>query len=109
LNQPAQGSSSGPLRAPERFVATLESEGDLSLFDPTPEAVAGVPRVQWWAVVFGANLGGSITSISPASTIVAVTIMKKYGLKITFLEFVKIKSLLGTRKEVSREKLAGFS
>ena len=55
-----------------------------------PEAVAGVPRVQWWAVVFGANLGGSITPIGPASTIVAVTIMKKYGLKITFLEFVKI-------------------
>ncbi len=60
------------------------------IFGPTPEAVAAVPRIQWWAVVFGANLGGNITPIGSASTVVAITIMKKHGLKITFLEFVKI-------------------
>jgi len=60
------------------------------IFGPTPEAAAAIPRVQWWAVVFGANLGGNITPIGSASTVVAVTIMKKHGLKISFLEFVKI-------------------
>lgn len=60
------------------------------IFGPTPEAAAAIPRVQWWAVVFGANLGGNITPIGSASTIVAVTIMKKNGLKVTFMEFVKI-------------------
>ncbi|MFQ5807794.1 MAG: SLC13 family permease [Phycisphaerae bacterium] len=60
------------------------------IFGPTPEAVAAVPRGQWWAVVFGANLGGNITPIGSASTVVAVTIMRKNGVKITFMEFVKI-------------------
>jgi Na+/H+ antiporter NhaD/arsenite permease-like protein len=60
------------------------------IFGPTPEAVAAVPRDQWWAVVFGANLGGNITPIGSASTVVAVTIMKRNGLKITFMEFVKV-------------------
>ena len=60
------------------------------IFGPTPDVAAEVPRVQWWAVVFGANLGGNITPIGSASTVVAVTIMKKHKLKIGFLEFVKL-------------------
>lgn len=60
------------------------------IFGPTPEAAAAVPRVQWWAVVFGANLGGNITPIGSASTVVAVTILKKNDLKVGFLGFVKI-------------------
>lgn len=43
----------------------------------------------WWAVVFGANLGGNITPIGSASTVVAVTIIHKYDLKLTFAGFVK--------------------
>ena len=43
----------------------------------------------WWAVVFGANLGGNLTPIGSASTLVAVTIMHKQGLKIGFASFVK--------------------
>ncbi len=43
----------------------------------------------WWSVVFGANLGGNITPIGSASTLVAVTIMHKHGLPVTFLGFVK--------------------
>jgi len=43
----------------------------------------------WWAVVFGANLGGNITPIGSASTLVAVTVMHKYHLKMTFVGFVK--------------------
>jgi Na+/H+ antiporter NhaD/arsenite permease-like protein len=60
------------------------------IFGPTPEAVAQVPVDQWWAIVFGANLGGNITPIGSASTVVACTIMKQNKLKVTFIEFVKI-------------------
>ena len=45
---------------------------------------------QWWAVVFGANLGGNITPIGSASTVVACTILRKNNLKVSFLDFVKI-------------------
>jgi Na+/H+ antiporter NhaD/arsenite permease-like protein len=42
----------------------------------------------WWAVVFGANLGGNLTPIGSASTLVAVTIMHKNGLPMSFGRFV---------------------
>jgi Na+/H+ antiporter NhaD/arsenite permease-like protein len=43
----------------------------------------------WWSVIFGANLGGNITPIGSASTLVAVTIMHKHKLEMTFIGFVK--------------------
>ena len=43
----------------------------------------------WWSVIFGANLGGNLTPIGSASTLVAVTIIHKQGLKLTFAGFVK--------------------
>jgi len=44
----------------------------------------------WWAVVFGANLGGNLTPIGSASTLVAVTIIHKYDLNLSFTGFVKL-------------------
>ncbi|MCO4780771.1 MAG: hypothetical protein KC646_00500 [Candidatus Cloacimonetes bacterium] len=44
----------------------------------------------WWAVIFGANLGGNITPIGSASTLVAVTIIHKYKLPMSFVGFVKM-------------------
>jgi len=44
----------------------------------------------WWSVIFGANLGGNLTPIGSASTLVAVTIMHKHKLKVTFARFVKL-------------------
>ena len=44
----------------------------------------------WWAVIFGANLGGNITPIGSASTLVAVTIIHKNKLPMTFASFVKV-------------------
>ena len=44
----------------------------------------------WWAVIFGANLGGNITPIGSASTLVAVTIIHKYKLPLSFAAFVKV-------------------
>ncbi len=43
----------------------------------------------WWSVVFGANLGGNLTPIGSASTLVAVTIMHKNSLNVSFVGFVK--------------------
>ena len=43
----------------------------------------------WWAVIFGANLGGNITPIGSASTLVAVTIIHKSGITLSFAGFVK--------------------
>ncbi|MEM7417643.1 MAG: SLC13 family permease [Gemmatimonadota bacterium] len=43
----------------------------------------------WWAVIFGANLGGNITPIGSASTLVAVTIIHKNKISLSFIGFVK--------------------
>ena len=44
----------------------------------------------WWSVIFGANLGGNLTPIGSASTLVAVTIMHKHRVPMSFGGFVKI-------------------
>jgi Na+/H+ antiporter NhaD/arsenite permease-like protein len=44
----------------------------------------------WWSVVFGANLGGNLTPIGSASTLVAVTIIHKNDLTMSFVRFVKL-------------------
>lgn len=43
----------------------------------------------WWAVIFGANLGGNLTPIGSASTLVAVTIIHKQKIPLSFVAFVK--------------------
>ena len=43
----------------------------------------------WWSVVFGANLGGNLSPIGSASTLVAVTIMHKHKLPMSFGAFIK--------------------
>jgi len=43
----------------------------------------------WWAVIFGANLGGNLTPIGSASTLVAVTIIHKSEITLSFVGFVK--------------------
>ncbi len=44
----------------------------------------------WWCVIYGANLGGNITPIGSASTVVAMTIIHKNSLPLTFMGFVKV-------------------
>ena len=58
--------------------------------------LAGIPGVGedpnspfWWAVIFGANLGGNLTPIGSASTLVAVTIIHRNKIKLSFAGFVK--------------------
>ncbi|RME88317.1 MAG: hypothetical protein D6785_01005 [Planctomycetota bacterium] len=43
----------------------------------------------WWSVIFGANLGGNVTPIGSASTVVALTIIRKEEISLTFMGFVK--------------------
>lgn len=54
-------------------------------------AADGLPSTSpfWWCVIFGANLGGNITPIGSASTVVAVTIIHREKLHLTFGGFVK--------------------
>jgi len=54
-----------------------------------PEVGADPSSPFWWAVVFGANLGGNLTPIGSASTLVAVTIIHKYELELSFGGFVR--------------------
>ncbi|MEL6135769.1 MAG: SLC13 family permease, partial [Bacteroidota bacterium] len=42
----------------------------------------------WWALIYGANLGGNITPIGSASTVVAVTVIARNKLKLGFVGFV---------------------
>ena len=53
-------------------------------------SAAGTPADSplWWSVVFGANLGGNLTPIGSASTLVAVTLIHKYKLPLSFAGFV---------------------
>jgi len=56
--------------------------------------IMGAPGLEpkathWWAVIFGCNLGGNITPIGSASTVVAVTIIHKNELRLSFLQFVR--------------------
>ena len=54
------------------------------------EGVTGNPDSPfWWSVIFGANLGGNLTPIGSASTLVAVTIIHKNKLELSFAQFVK--------------------
>ncbi|WNJ16345.1 SLC13 family permease [Pontibacter sp. G13] len=43
----------------------------------------------WWATIYGCNLGGNITPIGSASTVVAVTIIARNKLSLGFVGFVK--------------------
>jgi len=48
----------------------------------------------WWALALGACLGGNITIIGASANIVAIGIAKKYGVKISFLEFMKFGAVI---------------
>lgn len=54
-------------------------------------ASAGTPADSslWWSVVFGANLGGNFTPIGSASTLVAVALIHKYQIPLSFGQFVR--------------------
>ncbi len=50
--------------------------------------IGNTPDFQWWATIFGTNLGGNFTPIGSASTVVAVAIIHRAKLPLTFTGFV---------------------
>ncbi len=81
----------------------LWTAGIISGFlDNIPFTITMIPIVQimlennpipnnllWWALALGACLGGNITIIGASANIVSVGISKKYGVNISFIEFMK--------------------
>ena len=46
-------------------------------------------NILWWALALGACLGGNITIIGASANIISVGIAKKYGVEISFIDFMK--------------------
>lgn len=91
------GDSAGPASLLVASAVASSVTDNIPLAAMLAKILAGIPEVAansdspyWWAVIFGANLGGNITPIGSASTLVAVTIIHKYKLKLSFAGFVKI-------------------
>lgn len=55
----------------------------------TLEAMPDLQENVWWATIYGSNLGGNITPIGSASTVVAVTVIARQKLQLGFIGFVK--------------------
>ncbi len=53
-------------------------------------ALRGPSDPLWWSVIFGTNLGGNLTPIGSASTLVAVTIIHKHKISLSFSGFVRV-------------------
>ncbi len=53
------------------------------------KGMENTPDFQWWATIFGTNLGGNFTPIGSASTVVAVAIIHRAKLPLSFGAFVK--------------------
>jgi len=46
-------------------------------------------NILWWALALGACFGGNITIIGASANIISVGIAKKYGVEISFIDFMK--------------------
>ena len=91
------GDSAGPASMMVASAGASSVTDNIPLAAMLAKILGGIPEVAgnpdspyWWAVIFGANLGGNITPIGSASTLVSVTIIHKYGLKLSFAGFVKV-------------------
>ena len=90
------GDTTGPASLLVASAAASSVTDNIPLAAMLAKILAGIPGIGgdstspfWWAVIFGANLGGNLTPIGSASTHVAVTIIHKNGIKLSFAGFVK--------------------
>ena len=51
-------------------------------------------QILWWALSFGACLGGNLTILGAATNVVAVSVGDKAGMKIGFLDFMKFSGII---------------
>jgi Na+/H+ antiporter NhaD/arsenite permease-like protein len=91
------GDSAGPASLLVASAAASSVTDNIPLAAMLAKILGAMPDISsnpdspyWWAVIFGSNLGGNITPIGSASTLVSVTIIHKYGLKLSFAGFVKV-------------------
>jgi anion transporter len=59
-----------------------------------PDAPLAGETVLWWALAFGADLGGNATAVGASANVVVVGIAKRNGHPISFLEFTKYGSVV---------------
>ncbi len=88
----ALGDTAGPMALLWGSAIMSSVTDNIPLAAMLANILGGMENVEpslWWCVIFGANLGGNITPIGSASTVVAVTIIHKNKLKLTFPQFVK--------------------
>lgn len=57
--------------------------------DPIAASTPDFEQGYWWSIIYGANLGGNITPIGSASTVVAVTVMARNQIPMGFVDFIK--------------------
>ncbi|MEO1437583.1 MAG: SLC13 family permease [Bacteroidota bacterium] len=86
------GETSGPLALLWSSAAASSVTDNIPLAAMLAKTMGQLPEFAerfWWAVIYGANLGGNITPIGSASTVVAVTIIAKNNLQLGFIGFIK--------------------
>ena len=71
-------------------LAKVLSGFQTGMADPSLAWFQQYGHLLWWALIFGAGLGGNFTPIGSASTVVAIGILKKQGFAVTFMQYVKI-------------------
>jgi Na+/H+ antiporter NhaD/arsenite permease-like protein len=88
----AQGAGTGAILAAAAGFSSVTDNIPLAAMLAKILAAKGTASTDplWWSVVFGANLGGNLTPIGSASTLVAVTIIHKNEIALSFARFVKM-------------------
>ncbi|MCH8904741.1 MAG: hypothetical protein IIA45_12615 [Bacteroidetes bacterium] len=85
------GDTGGPIALLWASAAASSVTDNIPLAAMLAKTMSGLPEFAqnfWWAIIYGANLGGNITPIGSASTVVAVTIIFKNNLKLSFVGFI---------------------
>ncbi len=87
----AMGDTAGPIALLWSSSIASSVTDNVPLAAVLSKVLAGTPQDSslWWATIFGCNLGGNFTPIGSASTLVAVAIIHKNKLPMSFGGFVK--------------------
>jgi Na+/H+ antiporter NhaD/arsenite permease-like protein len=90
----ALGGTGGPMALLAAAALASSVTDNIPLAAVLAEILHDLPTIDdqpnlWWSVILGANLGGNITPIGSASTVVGMTIMHKAKLDISFVGFMK--------------------
>ncbi len=85
------GSESGPIALLWASAIASSVTDNIPLAAMLAKTMSSLPEFSqnfWWSVIYGANLGGNITPIGSASTVVAVTVIQRNNLSLSFIQFI---------------------